>query len=67
MKTALYIKNVTIGAKTLDMKYNKELRPVIGNDVILATGSVILGPIVINNGAIVAANSVVLKMSVKRN
>lgn len=43
------------------MKYNKELRPVIGNDVILATGSVILGPIVINNGAIVAANSVVLK------
>lgn len=53
--------NVTIGAKTLDMKYNKELRPVIGNDVILATGSVILGPIVINNGAIVSANSVVLK------
>ncbi|MFA1695413.1 serine acetyltransferase, partial [Proteus mirabilis] len=45
--------NVTIGAKTLDMKYNKELRPIIGNNVILATGSVILGSIMINDGAIV--------------
>lgn len=43
------------------MKYNKELRPIIGNNVILATGSVILGSIMINDGAIVAANSVVLK------
>lgn len=57
---ATIYQNVTLGAKILDVPFHKENRPIIGNDVTIATGSVILGRITISDNVIVAANSVVL-------
>jgi len=57
---ATIYQNVTLGAKILDVPFHKENRPVIGNDVTIATGSVLLGRIFVGNNVIVAANSVVL-------
>lgn len=48
--------NVTIGGRSGHPKV-----PIIGNDVYLATGSKILGPIKIGNNVTVGANAVVLK------
>lgn len=53
--------NVTIGAKTLDMDFNQEIRPILGDNVIIATGAVIIGGIVVGDNATIAANSVVTK------
>ncbi len=52
--------NVTLGAKYADMAWNIDIRPTVGNEVILGAGCKILGGIHIGNGAIVGANSVVL-------
>jgi serine O-acetyltransferase len=52
--------NVTLGAKVLDVPFHKEYRPIIGNNVTIATGSVILGRITIADNVTVGANSVVL-------
>lgn len=57
---ATIYQNVTLGAKNVDVPFHKENRPVIGNDVTIATGSVVLGRIFVGNKVIVAANSVVL-------
>lgn len=51
---------VTIGARELDFSYLKTSRPIIGNDVVIATGAVILGPVQIGNRSRIGANSVVL-------
>ena len=51
---------VTIGARELDFSYLESSRPTIGNDVTIATGSVILGPIQIGDRVVIGANSVVL-------
>jgi serine O-acetyltransferase len=59
-ENATIYQNVTLGAKNLDVPFHKENRPVIGNDVTIATGSVVLGRVFIGNRVIVAANSVVL-------
>lgn len=47
--------NVTIGGRSK----HKEV-PVIGNNVYLATGSKILGPVHVGDGAVIGANAVVL-------
>lgn len=49
--------NVCIGVKG---RNNDDGDPQIGNDVIIGTGSIILGNITIGDGAIIAAGSVVL-------
>lgn len=43
--------NVTIGAKFLDFKYDLNSRPTIGDNVVIGTGSTVLGPIKISNGS----------------
>lgn len=47
--------NVTIG-----LSNDQEGAPILGNDVFVGTGAVILGPVTIGNNARVAANSLVI-------
>lgn len=51
---------VTLGAKELDLGFDSGLRPDVGNNVLLGSGSKILGGIHIGDNATVGANSVVL-------
>ncbi|MGZ6539903.1 MAG: serine O-acetyltransferase [Bacteroidia bacterium] len=57
---AIIFQQVTLGAKEVDMGFNAELRPEIGDNVTLGAGSKILGNIVINNDCTIGANSVVI-------
>jgi serine O-acetyltransferase len=57
---AVIYHNVTVGAKIPDLAYDVSLRPEIGDDVFLGAGAKIIGPIVLGNGVVVAANSVVI-------
>ena len=57
--------NVTIGS---NLKYNKITcawenvgNPVIGKNVIIGDGAKILGPVIIGNGSVVAAGSIITK------
>jgi serine O-acetyltransferase len=59
-ENATIYQGVTIGARDLDFSYLKSSRPVIGNNVTISTGAVILGPVSIGNRARIGANSVVL-------
>jgi serine O-acetyltransferase len=52
--------NVTLGARSFDGAYDLTTRPRIGDDVIIGSGAVVLGPISVGNGATVAANALVL-------
>lgn len=52
--------HVTLGARRFDGRYNLSLRPRLGNDVIVGASATILGPISIGDGAVIAANSLVL-------
>jgi serine O-acetyltransferase len=51
---------VTLGAKELDMDFDFRLRPDIGDNVVLGSGSKILGGIHIGHNVAVGANSVVV-------
>jgi serine O-acetyltransferase len=55
------MQQVTIGTSRLKSVYSESDVPEIGNNVILGTGSKILGGITIGDGCIVGANSVVTK------
>ena len=59
-ENATIYQGVTIGARELDFSYLKTSRPIIGNDVVIAAGAVILGPIQVGNRSRIGANSVVL-------
>lgn len=52
---------VTLGAKSLDMCFDPQLRPEVGDNAALGAGSKILGGIRIGDGAVVGANAVVLE------
>jgi serine O-acetyltransferase len=52
---------VTIGASELDMGFNPDRRPVLGDDVTLGAGAKVLGSIVIGDRVTVGANSVVVR------
>ncbi|MFM0505056.1 serine O-acetyltransferase [Paraburkholderia caffeinilytica] len=58
---ATIFQQVTVGASELDMHFNPDLRPVIGDEVTLGAGAKILGSIEIGCRVIVGANSVVVK------
>lgn len=60
-KNAVIYHGVTLGAKTPDLMYRDDLRPTVGDDVLLGSGAKILGGIVVEDGAIVGANAVVLE------
>jgi len=57
---ATIYQGVTIGARELDFSYLESSRPIIGSDVTISTGAVILGPIQIGDRVVIGANSVVL-------
>ena len=50
--------NVTLGSKKIE---NKKRHPTIGNNVIIGTGSIILGNIFVGDCATIGAGSIVLK------
>jgi serine O-acetyltransferase len=52
---------VTLGAKAADLAYRPELRPIIGDDVVLSAGAKVLGALTVGAGATIGANAVVLK------
>lgn len=51
---------VTLGGKIADFKYDPSKRPHVGNDVTIAVGAKILGPIHLGDGCVIGANAVVL-------
>ena len=51
---------VTLGAKFADMGFNPEVRPVVGDSVVIGAGAKVLGGISIGEGAVIAANSLVV-------
>lgn len=53
--------NVTLGSRVFDGGYNLDTRPSLGNNVIIGCGAVVLGPITVGDGAVVAANSLVIR------
>jgi serine O-acetyltransferase len=57
---ATIFQGVTIGAKTLEMRFDPALRPTIGDNVVLGAGCKILGGIHLGDGVTVGANAVVL-------
>jgi serine O-acetyltransferase len=63
---AIIFGGVNLGAKELDMEFDPALRPEVGDNVVLGTGSKVLGPIRIADNVTVGANSVVLE-SVEAN
>jgi serine O-acetyltransferase len=59
-KNATIYQGVTIGARELDFCYLEASRPIIGDDVVISTGAVILGAVRIGDRSRIGANSVVL-------
>ena len=51
---------VTLGTRHADMQFRREMRPEVGDNVILGAGCKVLGPCRIGNDVTVGANSVVL-------
>lgn len=51
---------VTLGSKELDLEFQPDLRPEVGDNVVLGSGCKVLGGIQIGNNVKVGANSVVL-------
>lgn len=54
---AVIYHQVTIGAKEIMFEY--EGRPVIGNNVFIASGAKVIGDILVGDGCVIAANAVV--------
>jgi len=58
---ATIYQGVTLGARELDLEYDEQSRPVLGNNVIIGSGAKVLGHVVIGNHAKVGANAVVIQ------
>jgi serine O-acetyltransferase len=58
-ENAILYHNVTLGARDLDIAYLDGRRPVLGNDVLVGTGAVVIGGISIGDGVRIGANAVV--------
>ncbi|HBK4841899.1 MULTISPECIES: serine O-acetyltransferase [Enterobacter cloacae complex] len=59
-KNAIIYQGVTIGAKNLDVPFSHVNRPIIGDNVTIASGAKVLGGITVGNNVTIAANSVVI-------
>ncbi len=60
-KNLIVHQNVTMGrGQSLDEYAGVESRPIIGNDVIVYAGAVIIGRVQIGDGAVIGANAVVV-------
>lgn len=51
---------VTLGAIDADFAYDPAKRPTVGDNVTIAAGAKVLGPVTLGEGSIVGANAVVL-------
>src|SRR5664279_68254 len=60
-REATFFQGVTIGAKTLEMRFDPAQRPTIGDNVVLGAGCKVLGAIHLGDGVTVGANAVVLQ------
>lgn len=58
---AVIYHGVTVGASFIDIGFNPETRPTIGDDVVIGTGSVVLGHVHVADGARIGAQAVVVK------
>jgi serine O-acetyltransferase len=52
---------VTLGAVVMDFAYSHELRPIVGDGVVIGVGAKVLGGLTLGNGSVIGANAVVLK------
>jgi serine O-acetyltransferase len=52
---------VTLGAKFADIGFTPDSRPVVGNNVMFGAGAKVLGGITVGDGAVIAANSLVVE------
>ena len=52
---------VTLGAKAADLAFVTDRRPTIGDNVVVGAGAKVLGGIHVGDGAVIAANSLVLE------
>lgn len=60
-RDAVIYHGVTIGASFIDIGFNPETRPTIGDDVLIGTGATVIGPVHIGQGARIGAHSLVVK------
>ena len=60
-ENVVVFQNVTLGARYFDGQFDLQTRPVIGDNVTIGVGAVVLGPVTIGKGATVAANSLVIR------
>jgi serine O-acetyltransferase len=59
-RNALIYQQVTLGAREADFAYKPELRPDIGDNVVISAGAKVLGGVRIGNNCVIGANAVVL-------
>jgi len=57
---AVIYHGVTLGAKEMDIAYNLNQRPTVGDNVVIGSGAKLLGGIKIGNNVKIGANAVVL-------
>jgi serine O-acetyltransferase len=58
---AIIYHGVTLGARSLDMGFNADQRPTVGDNVLIASGASILGGLTVGSGAKVGANALVTR------
>jgi serine O-acetyltransferase len=58
---AVIFQGVTLGAKSIDIGYSEENRPLLGNNVTIGAGAKVLGGVLIGDNVTVGANAVVTK------
>lgn len=58
---AIIFQGVTLGAKELDVFYNAELRPVLGDNIVVGAGAKVLGGIYLADSTVVGANAVLIQ------
>ncbi len=59
-RNATIFHGVTLGAKFADIAFTPETRPVVGDNVTFGAGAKVLGGISVGDGAVIAANTLVL-------
>lgn len=60
-ENAVIYHGVTLGAKTIDIAYNEDSRPIVGSNVVIGSGAKVLGGISIGSNVVIGANAVVTK------
>lgn len=59
-RNATIFQGATLGAKTIDMMFDRGLLPELGDNVTIGAGAKVLGGIVVGNDVVIGANAVVV-------